>query len=657
LDNWKEKLSSLYLLGGMSVVSFFSATSLRYCVTALSIWVFGVFLAVRLGHLKLLGPVCNYDMLRIGRRKSGFQLRALQAVLLGVIAAIIYYSAVYEWGARSSGEPIPLKTQAQVGYVLFVTIILTQFVLLLIITPGYVAGAISEEKERRTLEYVLATDLRGTEVIFGKLASRVLSLIMVVLAGLPVLGVAQLFGGIDPELLLYCYLTTIVTIIGVSSVSVLASILVFKIRGAISLAYLVTFGYIIGGFCLIFCVDGPTAALTAGFTILGYEIIYFEWITLFNSGNPLFMFLLYANPAFRTPIDDLFQNYAIFWFTVTATCLFASNWCLRSVGLRQMFGPMRTRRRNRPLRMKPAMTAQPMLWKELYGETKRRKFPLIVYPVVLFLIAWIIPAYTWLTAQPRPWNLTQPVGQIAREDILFSMGPIGMVVWAFLYLRITIRAASSVNSERSHHTLDELLTTPLTTAEIINGKLVGAVFGVRWHWIYLMCHYSICAYYQAMQPIYFIPMFLIGVIYAFGFAAMGLWISISVPKTLTAITRSILVAIVMLGAYMILAIGIFSALSYRNTWIDQNMKFLTEMASSWCPPWNAFFLSLPLETTNIRTSTRKTTEYPRNYTLFLCIGLAFWGLLIIICRSYACHRFNRLANRLPYSPQNPVQKI
>ena len=47
---------------------------------------------------------------------------------------------------------------------------------ILLLTPAYTAGAVAEEKERRTLEFILATDLRNREIILGKVLSRLLNL-------------------------------------------------------------------------------------------------------------------------------------------------------------------------------------------------------------------------------------------------------------------------------------------------------------------------------------------------------------------------------------------------------------------------------------------------------------------------------------------------
>ena len=64
-----------------------------------------------------------------------------------------------------------------------------------ILTPAYVASSIADEKERKTLEFMLATDLRNREIVLSKLFSRLANLTLFILTGLPILSILQFLGG------------------------------------------------------------------------------------------------------------------------------------------------------------------------------------------------------------------------------------------------------------------------------------------------------------------------------------------------------------------------------------------------------------------------------------------------------------------------------
>ncbi len=50
----------------------------------------------------------------------------------------------------------------------FEAFMMVQIVAVSILTPAFVAGAIAEEKDRKTLEFLLATDLRNREIVLSK---------------------------------------------------------------------------------------------------------------------------------------------------------------------------------------------------------------------------------------------------------------------------------------------------------------------------------------------------------------------------------------------------------------------------------------------------------------------------------------------------------
>src|SRR5207237_10738758 len=141
------------------------------------------------------GPVLAYDGLRVGRTPRQIWFRVAYAVVLRSLFTWVYLA----WVSYNSARVHP-KVMAQLAETFFTVYMVIQFIMVCVLTPASVAGAIADEKERRTLEFLLATDLRDRAILFGNLASRVGSLMLFLLAGLPILGLMQFFGGIDPDL-------------------------------------------------------------------------------------------------------------------------------------------------------------------------------------------------------------------------------------------------------------------------------------------------------------------------------------------------------------------------------------------------------------------------------------------------------------------------
>ena len=108
---------------------------------------------------------------------------------------------------------------------------------MVLLTPAYTAGAIADEKQKKTIQFLLVTDLRNHEIVLGKLGSRMAHLGLLLLAGLPVLGVMQFLGGVDPHLVLAGFAGTAVTLASAAGVSLLASVIARPPRSALLLAY------------------------------------------------------------------------------------------------------------------------------------------------------------------------------------------------------------------------------------------------------------------------------------------------------------------------------------------------------------------------------------------------------------------------------------
>src|SRR5207253_2428882 len=145
----------------------------------------------------------------------------------------------YEFSVQSD-----LQSQSETAFVIFCTFFCVQMIVVAILTPVTIAGAIAEDKERRTLEFVLATDLRSREIVLGKLVGRMANMLMFLIAGLPILSLLQMLGGIDPDLLLVSLAVTILTFFSLSAVSIWFSTMLRRGRDAIVLTILTVAGYI-----------------------------------------------------------------------------------------------------------------------------------------------------------------------------------------------------------------------------------------------------------------------------------------------------------------------------------------------------------------------------------------------------------------------------
>lgn len=102
-------------------------------------------------------------------------------------------------------------------YILIATI---EFLLLVLIIPGQTATAISGERERRTLDTMLSTNITPTTLIFGKLMANLTTIFLFITSSLPVLSLVFIYGGIQVSdlVLLLGYMLFSAIYIGSSSI-------------------------------------------------------------------------------------------------------------------------------------------------------------------------------------------------------------------------------------------------------------------------------------------------------------------------------------------------------------------------------------------------------------------------------------------------------
>ena len=146
-----------------------------------------------LGNLRIWpGPILAVELVTMSRRTRYFALRVLYAAALFFALWVAHQETL----GSASGD---INSIARFTAAFFGTFGVMQLMAVGLIGPALAAGTIAQERERRTMEYLYATPLSNLEIIIGKLGGRVLQILYLVLAGVPVLALAMLMGGIAPR--------------------------------------------------------------------------------------------------------------------------------------------------------------------------------------------------------------------------------------------------------------------------------------------------------------------------------------------------------------------------------------------------------------------------------------------------------------------------
>ena len=218
----------------------------------------------------------------------------------------------------------------------------------------------------------------------------------------------------------------------------------------------------------------------------------FDWwertAEVFNLGNPYFAYLrLQYEQVGGVPFADVLlavlRDFSIFHAVVAVLFGGYAFIRLRAVAAQQTLGLRPTKLKYLKPAPHPPIRNRPVLWKEIYCESKPRQRWLALFFsrwffFVSFLPAWIIFLFL----------LDNGFSNLSTYTVVF-LKLAGTLVACLLCIRVGLQAARSIAAERERETLDSLLTTALTPGEIVSGKWWGAFLNCRWILVWLAVHW------------------------------------------------------------------------------------------------------------------------------------------------------------------------
>lgn len=123
------------------------------------------------------------------------------------------------------------------GKTLWQVFMVAQMAIIIFISPGLTAGAISSEKEQGTLDMLLLTRMGSLSIVLGKFFGALGQMLYLLLAGLPIISVVFFFGGVSPGDIAMGYTLTIATGIGYASLGFFMSCRCKRVVPAVAWSY------------------------------------------------------------------------------------------------------------------------------------------------------------------------------------------------------------------------------------------------------------------------------------------------------------------------------------------------------------------------------------------------------------------------------------
>lgn len=394
------------------------------------------------------------------RRARHMYIRsAYLALLIVVLLALLL---------RVQGGETDFRQLAAAGATAFEWVAYLQIALICILSPVFMAGAIAQESNPRTWDILLTTPLSALQIVLGQLFGRLFFVLALLMASLPLFAITQYFGGVPGKAVFLSYAVSACAAFLVGAVAVALSVNRLAGRRAVFTFYVAVVTYL-------------AATIAADLLIRPSFNGQVTWLTPLN---PFLALSSLLSPS-TYPKPEAVDLAAMSWLPRMWFGNPVLTWCLLSGGLsvillllssitarsvvaeggtpwyRRIFGLSARGARTRAPR---AVWTNPIAWREAAARQA-------TLPKILARWAFVAMGGLWALGMVISYHQGAIDHKTFRLTLLAT-------VWTELIVIALVAintSATAISREREDGTLDILLTTPITQASYINGKLRGLI--------------------------------------------------------------------------------------------------------------------------------------------------------------------------------------
>jgi ABC-type Na+ efflux pump permease subunit len=414
-------------------------------------------------QLYLFGPYLRTELRTHSRQTRVHIWRTLIAVIVGFPILSLYYVLNF----------FPLELQPRPNQVsgvasgIFVGVFWTLFLFVSTTAMQSLSFAIAEDRESKRHDFILASDLRGRELVIGKVFSRFLAILGYPLAALPLILMMPVLFRMDPAIILISIAYAVVSLFSLSGLAAFSSVVsTTRKQGSNWIAGLI-FPYLILIFFLQMFTFYPAVWFFPGTNVQPPWLSFGDVVGWISVGNPLALLInwLQAGAAggdLRILVADL-PGYSSFHILVGGfSFLLAVRW-IRSTEANS--GEVVSPNLGDPNSSNPEpVHDECVFWKDVFCHkitVGARQHPLANRIAAIVLI--VLPALVCLASIVSDLNgYRKFVVDLARY---YPM----IVTWFAMVISSQL-GVQSVVVEREKDTLLMLLQTALSPVEILRQK-------------------------------------------------------------------------------------------------------------------------------------------------------------------------------------------
>jgi ABC-2 type transport system permease protein len=169
----------------------------------------------------ITNPMIRKELRQRLRERRAWLLPTLYLLVVSGTVSFAYYAAT-DTNMNMGNGPREIQG-ADVGVAIFLTVVFTQIGVLLLMAPVFSAGALTIEKEQRTLSGLLTSLLTAPQIWWGKFVVALLFLLLLLSSAIPLLTLSFAFGGVEAIQLLMPMASTVLVLAAICALGIWCS--------------------------------------------------------------------------------------------------------------------------------------------------------------------------------------------------------------------------------------------------------------------------------------------------------------------------------------------------------------------------------------------------------------------------------------------------
>ena len=409
-----------------------------------------------------MNPIC---IRLVGAASSRHRDLYIRSGFVAILATVLLLGLL----GMTSSSNFSLRDLAAGSAGVFSFLAVIQLIFICLLTPIFMAGAISKEANPKTWDILLTTPMSPLQIVLGNLFGRLFFIAALLFGALPLMVVTQFFGGVPLYTIVLTQLVAITLALVIASAAIGMSVTRTAGRKAAVSFFVITVLYLLVTYAIDQAIREPIVSGASA-----------TWTTEVTPMNPFLVLEVLLQPSGYVvqESNSLFWPYGWMmthpvagwcWFTVVMSVAIVtwSSLQVRKLGDRSSTEPFWKRLTGSTINERQAhpVSGNPISWRERV--TRHRNIGSLLGRwgfVALFGITFITLTAIFLT--------NSMTGDSYRNSVLILViGELIIVTFAAISL-----SASAIAKEREDGSLDLLLTTSITPKLYLGGKMKGLVF-------------------------------------------------------------------------------------------------------------------------------------------------------------------------------------